>query len=159
MDTMKRILRIILLLAALSAISGCANKFKKVKITSVDVESVTPTGLKSFKALVSIGIDNPAPSFNIMNLKADLRRDTVAMMHLYGENLAVEGKCEKVYRLPVTAQIDSAVSLLKMAYLVRSFNPAEYVVDISARAVVGGIGKNLVYKDIPLSSLMDQARQ
>lgn len=159
MDTMKRSIGIILVLAALLSLGGCANKFKKIKITSVALESVNPTGLKSFDAVVALGINNPAPSFSIMNLKADVWRDSVAMFHARGENVAVAGRSERVYRVPVSGQLDSAVTLLQMAVLLRKFNPAEYTVDLSARAVVGGIGKDLVYTGIPLVSLLEKARQ
>lgn len=156
---MKRSVRIILFAAALLTLSGCVNKFKQVKITSAAIESLSPSGMKRFDAVVALGIDNPAPSFNIMNLKADVRKDTVAILHLTGENVAVQGKSSKVYRVPVTAEIDPSVSLLQLAIMARNFNPELYVVDLSAKAMVAGVGKNLVYNDIPLSSLLEKASQ
>ncbi len=159
MDIMKRGVRIILLAVALLSLGGCMNKFKQIKITSVTLESVNPTGLKSFDAVVNLGINNPAPSFNIMNLKADVKRDSVAIFHARGENIAVAGRKEQIYRVPVSGQLDSAVTLLQMAVLLRRFDASEYTVDLSARAVVGGIGKDLVYTGIPLASLLEKARK
>ena len=156
---MKRSTVILLLLAAMLCLSGCVNKFKQVKITSVELESVKPRGMKTYDAVVQLGIENPAPSFNIMNLKADVRRDSLAIVHLSGENVAVAGRSSKVYRVPVTAQIDSAVTLLQLAMLARSFNPELYVVDLSAKAMVGGVGKKLEYNGIPLASLLNKASQ
>ena len=142
---------------ALLCLSGCVNRFKQIKITSVGVESVSPSGLKTFDAVVSLGIDNPAPAFNIMNLMADVKRDTTAMIHLKGENIAVSGRSSRVYRLPVTVQIDPAVSLLQLAILARNFKAEDYTVDVHARAVVGGIGKNLSFEGMSLASLMQKA--
>ena len=156
---MKRSIRIILLLAALICLSGCVSKFKQIKITSVSLESVNPVGLKNYDAVVALGIDNPAPSFNIMNLNADVRRDTVPVIHLKGENVAVAGRSSKVYRVPVSVQIDSAVSLLRLAVLARNFKAEDYKVDLSARAVVGGVGKNLSFTDLSLADLMQKANR
>jgi len=156
---MKRSIKILLLLSAVLCLSGCANKFKQIKITSAAIESVSPAGLKTFDAVVALGIDNPAPAFNIMNLRADVKKDTLAMIHLSGENIAVAGRREQVYKVPVKAQIDSSVTLLQLAIMARNFKPADYTVDISARAVVGGIGKNLSYTGIPLATLLEKASQ
>ncbi|MCR5561577.1 MAG: hypothetical protein K6F58_07170 [Bacteroidales bacterium] len=156
---MKRNIAIILLAAALLSLTGCVNKFKQVKITSVELESVKPRGMKTYDAVVQLGIENPAPSFNIMNLKADVRRDSLAIIHLSGENVAVAGRSSKVYRVPVTAQIDSSVTLLQLALLARSFNAELYVVDLSAKAMVAGVGKTLEYTGIPLASLLNKASQ
>lgn len=145
---------IILLLFALLSLSGCARKFKQIKITSASLESVIPEGLKNFDAVISLGIDNPAPSFNILHLKADVMKDSIPLLHAAAENVAVEGRCERVYRIPVKGSIDPSTSWLKIALLARHFNPEEYTVDISARATIAGIGKDLAYKGIPLGKLL-----
>ena len=44
----------------------------------------------------------------------------------------------------------------KIAWL-RKFKPEEYTVDVSARAVVGGVGKNLNFSGMSLASLMEKA--
>ena len=154
---MKKAIKIIVLALALLPMSSCVNKFKQIEITSAAIESVTPKGLKKYDAVVALGVKNPAPAFNLMNLKADVYRDSTAILHLTGENVAVAGRTEKVYKLPVSAQIDSSVTLMQLAILARKFKPEEYTVDVSARAVVGGVGKNLYFSGMSLASLMEKA--
>lgn len=151
---MKRGFKIILpLLVGALCLSGCVNKFKQIKITSASLESIVPTGLKSFDALICLGIDNPAPSFNIMHLKADIMKDSIVVLRAAAENVAVDGKCSREYKIPVNGSIDPGISRFKLAIMARNFNPEEYTVNLSARATIAGIGKDLEYK-LPLGKLL-----
>ncbi len=150
-----RIIRVLpFVLAALLACSCGINKYKDIKITSFAVESVTPTGLKGLDAVVELGVDNPAPSFNIMNLEADIFRDSTHLARFGAENLAVEARCEKVYRIPVSGQIDPSLSLLNLMVLASNFRSEEYRVSVKAKAMIAGIGKELAFDDIPLERLL-----
>ncbi|MBQ9548868.1 MAG: hypothetical protein IJV01_06920 [Bacteroidales bacterium] len=147
---------IILLFAlVLLAAPGCRNKFKEVSVTSFDLASVVPTGLRSFDAVVALGVHNPAPEFTLRNIRGTVRRDTTALFLLTVEDVPVQGHTDKVYQVPVHGTLSDGVTLLQMAVLLRSFNPDEYKVDVSARAsLAAGVGKNLEYNAIPLSKFM-----
>ena len=150
---------IVLLTLAAAGVSGCANKFKKVSITSAALESVFPDGLRSFNAVVSIGINNPAPTFDILHLHADVFRDSAAVLHADAENIAVDGRSERTYRIPVKGSFDPGLPLLQLAIMAKNFKPEEYTVSISARARVAGIGKDLAYEGIPLASLLKKEQE
>lgn len=148
----------ILLLAAMLAGSCGIRKYKDIKITSFAVESFTPTGLKSLDAVVEVGVDNPAPAFNIMNLEAEIYRDSVHLAHLSAENVAVEGRCDRLYKIPVSGQVDPAVTLLNLMLLAKDFRSEEYSVSIKAKAMIAGIGKDLAFDDIPLERLLKKQK-
>lgn len=155
----RRVIKVfIFLLAAMFACSCGVRKYKDIKITSFAVESVTPSGLKSLDALVEVGIDNPAPAFNIMNLEAEIFRDSVHLAHFSAENVAVEGKCDRLYKIPVSGQIDPAVTLLNLMLLARDFKSEEYSVSVKAKAMIAGIGKELAFDDIPLERLIKKQK-
>ena len=144
-----------MVLLVLLSVSSCHSKFKEVRVTSFAVSSVVPTGLRSFDAVVALGVDNPAASFTLRNVRATVRRDTSAVFLLSVEDVPVRGHSEKSYQVPVHGTLAPGVTLLSLAVLARSFDPEEYAVDVSARATLAGnVGKNLEYKDIPLSKLM-----
>lgn len=154
MRTRRLIKVFILLLAAMLAGSCGIRKYKDIKITSFAVESITPSGLKSLDAVVEVGIDNPAPAFNIMNLEAEIYRDSVHLAHFSAENVAVEGRCDRLYKIPVSGEIDPAVTLLNLMLLARNFRSEEYSVSVKAKAMIAGIGKELAFDDIPLERLL-----
>lgn len=144
-------------LAAIVCLSSCASKYKKVKIVSCDLESFIPSGLKAFNAVAKVGIDNPAPAFDVKNIHAVVKKDTVEVLYLDAENVAVDGKCNKVYKVPVAGQLSKNVSLIQVALMARNFNPDDYKVDVTGRATVArNIGKDINYKDVPLSKFIDK---
>lgn len=153
-----RILRNVLVaLLAAALLQGCGlkKKFSEIKLTSFELASFKPSGLKAFDALVDVGISNPAPSFDIKHLNAVVRKDTSAILHLSAENVSVDGKGEKVYRVPVRGYLDPQYTLMDLAFLASHFNPEGYMVDITARAELGAdIGKDLEYKDVPLGKFL-----
>ena len=143
-----------LLAVAALCLCGCADKFRQVRITSAGVESVTPDGLRSFSAVVSLGVDNPAAAFTLKDLRADVMYDSVAVMHLAADVLAVEGRTEKVYTLPVAGTLASGMNVLQLLDLAGRSSLDEYSLRIRARAVVAGVGKDLAYDDIPLTGIL-----
>ena len=157
---MKRRIRITLaLLLSVLCLSGCMRRFKEIKVTSATLEEVRPDGLRNFDAVIGLGISNPAPSFNILHLQAEIRKDTLEIAHASAENIAVDGKTERVYSIPVRGGISDGVSLLRVALMLRNFKPEEYTVDVHARASIAGVGKNLEFTGIPLSDLMKKSEE
>ena len=54
---MKKVLKIcILLLLAGMTLTGCVSKYKKIKVTSFELESVVPSSLRSANVVVDVGI-------------------------------------------------------------------------------------------------------
>jgi len=121
---MKKQAKILLIALATVLLSGCGvQKFKDVEVTSFDVESFIPSGLKAFDAVVNLGIDNPAPAFDIKHLKATLKKDTVDVMYLSAENIAVDAKCEKQYKVPVSGTLNRQFFAAAIGSNVQKFRP------------------------------------
>ena len=155
----KRLAFILAALLAIVCLSSCVSKYKKVKIVSCDVESFLPSGLKAFNAVAKVGIENPAPAFNIKDIQATVRRDTVDVLYINAENVAVDGKCTQVYRVPVAGQLSKGVSLLQLALMAKNLQSEIdlYKVDVTGRATVAGnVGKDIKYKDVPLKKFIDK---
>ena len=69
----------------------------------------------------------------------------------------MDGKCNKVYKVPVSGQISKSFSLIQVVALASKFNPDEYRVDISGRATVAGnLGKDIEYKNVPLKKFIEK---
>lgn len=151
----KELVHIVLLLMLAMCACGCADKFKQIKFTSFALASVSPSGLRAMDAVVELGIDNPAPSFNLRDIRGDLMKDTVNVAHFTAEDVAIAGKTSKVYRVPMRGSVGKGLSLLDLAYLARSTDISQYTVNLYARAYIGEIGKDLAFEGIPLESLMN----
>jgi len=71
------------------------------------------------------------------------------------EPVNVDGKCNRVYRIPMQAQLAEGVGLMQLLATYKGFNPEEFTIDLHARAnVAGKVGKDIDYKDVPLSKFM-----
>lgn len=153
---MKKALRIsFLLVAACLLLSGCVSKYKKISVSSFELESVVPTSLRSANVVVAVGIDNPAPSFELRDIEATVKRGEEVMGVVTGEPVSIDGKSERVYRIPLQAQLADGISLMQLLATYKSFNPEDFCLDLHARAnVAGKIGKDIDYKDVPLTKFL-----
>ena len=153
---MKRVVKIsLLLLLAAFVLTGCVSKYKKIKVSSFELESVVPSSLRSANVVVAVGINNPAPAFQVRDIEATVKQNGNVMGLVTGEPVSIDGKCDRVYRIPLQAQLAEGVGLMQLLATYKSFNPEEFTIDLHARAnVAGKIGKDIDYKDVPLSKFL-----
>lgn len=153
---MKRVVKIsLLLLLAAFMLTGCVSKYKKIKVSSFELESVVPSSLRSANVVVAVGINNPAPAFQVRDIEATVKQNGNVMGLVTGEPVSIDGKCDRVYRIPLQAQLAEGVGLMQLLATYKSFNPEEFTIDLHARAnVAGKIGKDIDYKDVPLSKFL-----
>ena len=155
---MKKAIRISILLAvACVLLSGCVSKYKKISVSSFELESVVPTSLRSANVIVDVGINNPAPAFQVRDIEATIKRGDEVMGVVSGEPVSVDGKCDRVYRIPLQAQLADGISLMQLLATYKNFNPEDFTLDLHARAnVAGKIGKDIDYKDVPLTKFLNK---
>ena len=153
---MKKVLKIcILLMLAGMTLTGCVSKYKKIKVSSFNLESVVPSSLRSANVVVAVGINNPAPSFQVRDIEATVKRGDEVMGVVTGEPVSIDGKCDRVYRIPLQAQLAEGISIMQLLAIYKSFNPEEFTLDLHARAnVAGKIGKDIEYNDVPLTKFL-----
>ena len=153
---MKKVLKItVLLLMSALLLTGCVSKYKKVKVTSFELEGVVPSSLRSANVVVAVGINNPAPAFQVRDLEAIVKQNGNVMGLVTGEPVSVDGKCERVYRIPLQAQLAEGVGLMQLLATYKGFNPEDFTLDLHARAnVAGKVGKDIDYKDVPLTKFL-----
>lgn len=153
---MKRVIKIsFLLLLAAFMLTGCVSKYKKIKVSSFELESVVPSSLRSANIVVAVGINNPAPAFQVRDIEATVKQNGEVLGLVTGEPVSIDGKCDRVYRIPLQAQLAEGVGLMQLLATYKGFNPEDFTLDLHARAnVAGKIGKDIDYKDVPLTKFM-----
>ena len=152
---MKRAIPFLLLCVAL--LSGCSvSKFKDIKATSFEIVSITPTGLSAVDAVVDVGVDNPATDFAISNAAGVLKFEGEECLTVTATDMVeIEGKSEKVYRVPLHGVLAGSFNPFRLLTLLKSKDLSRFTVDVSARATLrSGIGKELEFKGLPLEKLL-----
>ena len=151
--------RLLALLTLAFVTAGCSNKFKEIAVTSFQVESFSPNGLRSVDAIVSVGVHNPTVAFTLSDLKGTIREGESVLAVLDGGPVAVEKKTDQVYRLPCSVTLGENLSLFQVLNLLKNMDFDGCVVDISALVTLSnGLKKTLVYNDIPVRDLLEKGR-
>ena len=150
--------RLMTALAILILAAGC-NKFKEIEITSFEVESFSPNGMRAVDAVALVGVHNPTVGFTISDLQGTVRNGDEIIAHLTGAPVTVEKKSDLVYELPCSVTLDESLSLFQVLSLLKNMDFDGCVVDLSALVTLSsGLKKTLVYNDIPVKDLVEKGR-
>ena len=145
-----------LLLLAVIASGGCC-KYKDIKVTSYDVASVTPKGLKAADLSLDLGLDNPAMGFKLTRMEVQVYRNGVSLGTVYADPVRVRPRTVAVYRVDGHVELGPAVSLFQLASWLSHFKAEEYTVDVKARVKLrSGIAKMLDMEDVSLDELLNK---
>ena len=145
----------IILLAACLLLTSCGKGVKDIALTSFRLVSVSPQGLSGVTMLVEVGVDNPTVGFEITDVNAVLKLDSVPALLLTADQLMVEGHAQKLYPIPLKGQIAEGFNPFQLLRLISDDSVmSRLTADVSARAALrGGLGRNIEMKDIKLDSL------
>ena len=151
---------IVLIALALFAllVCGCAD-LKDIKVTSCSVKSVMPSGLRSIQGSLALGIDDPSIGFTLSGIEGIVKYNDRVVGNFSGGPVSVDGHSSQVYDMNCTATLSKDVSLAELFAWAANKNFDGFTTDFSAKVrVLGGIGKTLKFKDVPLKKLLDKAK-
>ena len=80
-------------------------------MTSFEVQSFSPNGMRSVDAVALVGVYNPTVEFTISELKGMVRDGDHVIAYLEGAPVTVEKKSDLVYELPCSVTLDENLSL------------------------------------------------
>jgi len=138
-------------------VSGCA-RIDDVHVRTCSVKTIEPSGFRSVRGVLAIGIDNRTVGFAISGIKGVVKSRDKEIGSFSGGPVVVDGHSFKVCDLSFAATLDKSVSMSDLLVLAFKGNLDGYVADISARVRFrGGIGKTIDFKNVPLEKLIDKA--
>ena len=151
---MKRLIPLFLL--CITLICGCSKGVSDIKVTSFDIVSLTPQGLSAVDAVMDVGIDNPLIGFTLSDIKGIVKMDGTPCMTITSQPVTLEGKSDKVYRIPLTGVLSGAFNPFQLLDLVKDKDLSRFKVDATAKVILpGGISKNLEFKDLAVEKLLN----
>ena len=152
-------LRILVTFTALASLASCAS-YKDIKITSCELESISPRSFTSVDLVLDLGVHNPTVGFTVSDISGVIlhaQQDTAAT--LTGGPVEIARKSDAVYKLPCTARLGSGASLMQILSLVASRDLSDYTVDLTMRITLkGGAGRTLQFKDLKLDELIKKSQ-
>ena len=128
-------------------------RVKDIKIVSAGVKYIVPTSMHSFDAMLLLGIDNPAMTFNVQDVDGLIKVDEKPFATFTTGQMRVEGKQIIRYELPCTINLEPDVSLLDLLKLCtrRSLDGIKADVNLRVASKNGKLQAPLSYKDIDLA--------
>lgn len=152
-------LTIALLLATAVCLSGCKpiEKVKQIKVTSVQIEAISPVGLRSINVWLAVGIDNPSISVHLSDISGALKLSGKVLGRVAMDPFDLRGRSAEIYHLKATISIEKGVSLNELLALLDMETLKKCMLDVSVKGTVkGGISKVFNINDIPVKKLLDK---
>lgn len=155
MKTLRRIL-VAVTAAALTClvVGSCGvSKIKDIKLVSAGVKYIIPTSLRTFDAMLELGIDNPAMTFNVSGIDGGIRVDEVPFATFTAGEVRVEGKQIIRYELPCSITLEPGISLIDVLKLStrRSLDGIKADINLKVASKNGTFKAPLSYKDLDLA--------
>lgn len=155
MKTLRRILLAVAAAALTCFMAGSCgvSKIKDIKLVSAGVKYIIPTSLRTFDAMLELGIDNPAMTFNVDEVSGLIKVDDVPFASFTAGHLTVESKQIIRYELPCTIDLEPGRNLLDVLKLStrRSLDGIKADINLKVASKNGTFKAPLSYKDLDLA--------
>lgn len=133
---------------------SCGN-IRNIHVTSCNVASISPNGLRSVDARLRVGVHNPAMTFTVSDVLGFIHNQDGVIANFTGGPVTVLRKTDAVYDLPCSLTLDGKLSLFEVLTVIKTMDLSSYFVDVTANVTTaGGITKVYRYKDIPLRDII-----
>ena len=152
---MRRLAELILLALSALLLTSCGKSLKDIEVTSCKVTSISPKGLSAFDATVDLGVNNPSVQLTLTRMNATVKMDGAPCLYLTADDVTLEPRSEQVYILSIHGLLDGNFNPFALLALLDSPDMDPMTIDVSCHASIkSGLGKDLIYKDIPLKELL-----
>ncbi len=143
------------MVAILASVSGCVS-VKKIQITSFNIESISPKGLKAIDGTISLGVDNGSKQFTISDIEGTVSRKGTEIGTFTVDPITVAAKTKDTYKSAGSLDLNGNVSVLQVISLAKNFKVDEYTMDISMKfKVKGGASKKYEMEDVSVRQFVN----
>ena len=143
-------------LAVMFCLTGCKD-VKDIKVTSVEVESISARGLRSVDIFLKVGVDNPAKQVRVSEIEGSLVQSGKVIGKLAMDPFILAAKSSEIYNFKANVSLAQGAGFKDLMLLASPDGLDGCTVDVSAKAAYGkGAAMPVKMKDIPLKELLDK---
>jgi hypothetical protein len=156
-----KIKSIVLALAALLAMAGCADikKLKNLDIESVALENFKPKGLRGATLTLLVEVDNPGVRLSLSEISGEIEHSGKVLGKVAVDPFTLQGKTADSYRLDVELSLAQGVNILDLGVLLDKKSLDEMTIDVSADVQLkNGKPRTMKINDLPLKKLIDYVK-
>ena len=142
-------------MAFMLALTGCKD-IKDIRVTSVNLESVSPRGFKSVDLYLSAEVYNPAKQVKLSEIEATIAHSGKVIGKLAMDPIVLAAKSSEKYNVKANAALAQGAGFKELMVLASPEGLDGCTVDISAKAAYGkGAPMPVKMKNIPLKELLN----
>lgn len=135
-------------------LSSCGN-LKDIHVTSCNIASISPNGLRSVDAMLRVGVHNPAMTFTVTDVIGYIHNNEGVIANFTGGPVTVMRHTDGIYDVPCSLTLDGKLSLFEVLTVAKTMDLSAYFLDVTAHVTaIGGITKVYEYKDLPLKDII-----
>jgi len=154
MNPRRRLMILVVSVMAL-ALAGCG-KVKDITVTSLQLESIAPQGLKGIDVYMAVGIDNPAFQIGLEDIHGSLKHSGKVLGRVTMDPMVLQRKSAEIYHVKAFLSLGEEARLRDLLMFTNIEKLYECTVDMSATPrLKSGLGAPITLKDIPLKKLLE----
>ena len=138
-------------------ILGSCAKVKQVGVTSFELDSITPKGLRALTVKMSVGVHNPANEITLSEISGEAVVSGKVIGNVAMAPVVLTARKDSTYKVKADVTLAEGVSVLEVLALAKNKSAIENgTANIYAKAKLkGGPSKKIKMEDVPLKKLME----
>ena len=136
---------------------GSCAKVKQVGVTSFELDSVTPRGLRALTLTMSVGVHNPAKEITLSEISGEAVVSGKVIGNVAMAPVVLTARKDSTYKVKADVTLAEGVSVLEVLALAKNKSAIENgTANIYAKAKLkGGPSKKIKMEDVPLKKLLE----
>ena len=139
-------------------ILGSCAKVKQVGVTSFELDSITPKGLRALTVKMSVGVHNPANEITLSEISGEAVVSGKVIGNVAMAPVVLTARKDSTYKVKADVTLAEGVSVLEVLALAKNKSAIENgTANIYAKAKLkGGPSKKIKMEDVPLKKLSER---
>lgn len=140
---------------------GCADikRLEDLQVHSVEVESLSPEGLRGVNLTLAVSLDNPGAQVSLSEISAQIVHSGKILGNVAVDPFTLQGKTAGTYHLNADITLGENATVLDLGRLLDKRALDEMLVNVSAMARIRkGPARRIEMKDIPLKKLIETVK-
>ena len=144
-------------IAIMVLILGSCAKVKQVGVTSFELDSITPKGLRALTVKMSVGVHNPANEITLSEISGEAVVSGKVIGNVAMAPVVLTARKDSTYKVNADVTLAEGVSVLEVLALAKNKSAIENgTANIYAKAKLkGGPSKKIKMEDVPLKKLKE----
>ena len=144
-------------IAIMVLLLGSCAKVKQVGVTSFELDSITPKGLRALTVKMSVGVHNPANEITLSEISGEAVVSGKVIGNVAMAPVVLTARKDSTYKVKADVTLAEGVSVLEVLALAKNKSAIENgTANIYAKAKLkGGPSKKIKMEDVPLKKLKE----